>query len=195
LTSNEPRIDIALSGFSGSRYLAGYATMLWRGEGGVLNRRSLLGRVGAAAAVLSVLRPSAQAAAQASSPSARRVRPSDPEWPSAGSWERLNQEVGGRLIRVQSPLAACDPAQENESCREAVRKLQNPYFIGDQAGATQSSGWADAWNSTPSVYAVAARNTGDVAAAVNFARENNLRLVVKGGGHSYQGTSNAAILC
>jgi FAD binding domain/Berberine and berberine like len=28
-------------------------------------------------------------------------------------------------------------------------------------------------------------------AAVNFARENNLRLVVKGGGHSYQGTSNA----
>src|SRR3982074_2994823 len=32
----------------------------------------------------------------------------------------------------------------------------------------------------------------DVVAAVNFARENNLRLVVKGGGHSYQGTSNAA---
>jgi FAD/FMN-containing dehydrogenase len=28
-------------------------------------------------------------------------------------------------------------------------------------------------------------------AAVNFARENRLRLVVKGGGHSYQGTSDA----
>ena len=27
---------------------------------------------------------------------------------------------------------------------------------------------------------------------MNFARENNLRLVVKGGGHSYQGTSNSA---
>ena len=26
---------------------------------------------------------------------------------------------------------------------------------------------------------------------MNFARENDLRLVVKGGGHSYQGTSNA----
>jgi FAD/FMN-containing dehydrogenase len=30
-----------------------------------------------------------------------------------------------------------------------------------------------------------------VAAAVNFARKYRLRLVVKGGGHSYQGTSNA----
>ena len=30
-----------------------------------------------------------------------------------------------------------------------------------------------------------------MVAAVNFARENRLRLVVKGGGHSYQGTSSA----
>lgn len=36
------------------------------------------------------------------------------------------------------------------------------------------------------------RSTEDVVAAVNFARENNLRLVVKGGGHSYQGTSNSS---
>ena len=36
-----------------------------------------------------------------------------------------------------------------------------------------------------------ARSSGDVAAAVNFARDNSLRLVVKGAGHSYQGTSNA----
>jgi FAD/FMN-containing dehydrogenase len=36
------------------------------------------------------------------------------------------------------------------------------------------------------------RNTADVVTAVNFAREHTLRLVVKGGGHSYQGTSSAA---
>ena len=47
------------------------------------------------------------------------------------------------------------------------------------------------WTSRPSTFAVAAETTGDVVAAVNFARENNLRLVVKGGGHSYQGTSSA----
>ncbi len=49
----------------------------------------------------------------------------------------------------------------------------------------------DARISSPSVYAVTAEKTADIVAAVNFARDNNLRLVVKGGGHSYQGTSNA----
>jgi FAD/FMN-containing dehydrogenase len=38
---------------------------------------------------------------------------------------------------------------------------------------------------------VAARETADIVAAVNFARTHKLRLVVKGGGHSYKGTSNA----
>ena len=57
---------------------------------------------------------------------------------------------------------------------------------------TQTLGWVGAWTSRPSVYAVAAKSTADVVAAVNFARTHSLRLVIKGGGHSYQGTSNAA---
>ena len=38
---------------------------------------------------------------------------------------------------------------------------------------------------------MAAQKTSDVVAAVDFARDHRLRLVVKGGGHSYLGTSNA----
>ena len=73
-----------------------------------------------------------------------------------------------------------------------MKSLENPYYISDEPAYTQASGWVDAWTSAPSVYAVAAESTADVAAAVDFARENNLRLVVKGGGHSYQGTSSSA---
>ncbi len=86
-------------------------------------------------------------------------------------------------------MSKTDP---DSAAAELVSKnIRNPYYIGDQPGLTQTLGWVDAWATKPSVYAVAARNANDIAAAVNFARENNLRLVVKGGGHSYQGTSNA----
>jgi hypothetical protein len=61
-----------------------------------------------------------------------------------------------------------------------------------RSALTQTSGGVDAWTSAPSAFAVAATNNADVVAAVNFARENNLRLVIKGGGHSYQGTSSSA---
>src|SRR6202451_1332232 len=121
----------------------------------------------------------------------RRVRPGDPSWPSAASWEKLKQQVGGNLIPVQFPPTACQGASESASCQDVLKNLDNPYYIGDQPGLTQTLGWANAWTTKPSVYAVAARNADDIAAAVNFARDNRLRLVVKGGGHSYQGTSNA----
>jgi len=77
------------------------------------------------------------------------------------------------------------------SQKQIPDNLENPYYLGDQPGLTQTLGWLDAWATRPSVYAVAARNAHDIAAAVNFARENNLRLVIKGAGHSYLGTSNA----
>jgi FAD binding domain-containing protein/berberine-like enzyme len=121
----------------------------------------------------------------------RRVRPSDPGWPSKEAWKRLNDAVGGNLIPVEFPINACLSSSESADCKALFANVRNPYYIGDNPGITQTLGWVDAWETKPSVYAVAARNAGDIAAAVNFARENNLRLVVKGGGHSYQGTSNA----
>ncbi len=73
-----------------------------------------------------------------------------------------------------------------------MRKLRNPYYIGDQHGLTRTNGSVDdAWTVAPSVYAVAARETKDVGEAVNFAPELNMRSVVKGGGHSNHGISNA----
>jgi FAD/FMN-containing dehydrogenase len=121
----------------------------------------------------------------------RRVRPSDPGWPSAAAWKRLDQAVGSRLIKVAPLFAACAGGADT-ACANVLAALKNPYYVGDQPAGTQSVGWLDAWMSAPSAYAVAARTAEDVAAAVNFARHNKLRLVVKGGGHSYQGTSDSA---
>lgn len=119
----------------------------------------------------------------------RRVRPTDPAWPSAATWQKFSSDLGGRVIKVESPLVACATSQSR--CEEVFHLLQNPYWIGDQPGATQTSGWLDAWTSKPSAYAVAAQSTADVVAAVDFARRHDLRLVVKGGGHSYHGASSA----
>jgi hypothetical protein len=111
----------------------------------------------------------------------RRVRPSDSAWPSSGTWEGLNREVSGRLLKLESPFVDCGAESGDAACREALDHIKNPYFIGDQPALTQASGWVDAWTSRPSAFAVAAVSTADVVAAVNFARQHNLRLVIKGG--------------
>jgi len=121
-----------------------------------------------------------------------RRRPSDANWPSQAAWKRLNDEVDGNLIPVDFPIEACFKDVRSAGCQTLYNNIRNPYYIGDQPGLTQTLGWVDAWVSKPSVYVVAANHADHIAAAVNFARENDLRLVVKGGGHSYQGTSNAA---
>jgi FAD/FMN-containing dehydrogenase len=158
-----------------------------------MTRKSFLKRL-SSLPILSALSPHLMGSARGASPSpspASRVRPSDPGWPDNAAWEKLNQTVGGRLIKVESPLAGY--AAADAAAREKlIKDLQNPFYIGDQPGATESTGWVDAWMSAPSVYAIAAQTTDDVVAGVNFARTNNLRLVVKGGGHSYTGGSNAA---
>ncbi len=120
-----------------------------------------------------------------------RRRPSDADWPSKAAWQRLNDEVDGNLISVEFPIDACIKDVDGPGCKNLIANIKNPYYIGDHPGLTQTLGWVDAWFAKPSVFAVAAKNAHHVAAAIKFAGENDLRLVVKGGGHSYQGTSNA----
>jgi FAD/FMN-containing dehydrogenase len=139
-------------------------------------RRQLLGTALALAGASVRGAPFAQAAARG------RVRPGAPGWPSETDWRELGETVGGRLKRGALPDLA-DPA---------VRKLlSDPFYVGDQPGLTQSSGWLGAWRSSPSAYVVEAESASDVAAVVRFARAHDLRLVIKGRGHSYLGGSTA----
>jgi FAD/FMN-containing dehydrogenase len=142
-----------------------------------MKRRSLLGGALALPLVVRV-----QAAPFA------RVRPGAPGWPSDTAWAQLRTSVGGRLLKGKSVADVC---RSGTACSDLFKELKNPYFIGDDPNLSQTTGWVDAWTSQPSAYVVAAQSSADVAAAVRFARDNRLRLVVRGGGHSYLGTSNA----
>lgn len=113
---------------------------------------------------------------------ASRVRPGMAAWPTSADWGGLNRAIGNRLEAVTVPKL--EPAA-------ARTLLSNPFYLGDQPGLTQMSGWVDAWKSAPSAYVVKAKSAADVSKAVLFAQAHRLRLVVKGGGHSYFGGSNA----
>ncbi|WP_422506985.1 FAD-binding protein [Stenotrophomonas sp. GZD-301] len=115
-----------------------------------------------------------------------RVRPGSAGWPCDAEWARLSRAVGGRLSIPQSPFLGDATARA-----EALAQIRNPFYIGDQPALTQTSGYYGAWRSVPSARAVAATGSADVAAAVDFARRHRLRLAIKGGGHSYHGTSCA----
>jgi hypothetical protein len=63
-----------------------------------------------------------------------RVRPGDSAWPSEASWDRLSLDVGGRLVKVQSPLAACLSAIEPQLCA-CLQGIKEPYFLGRRGRA------------------------------------------------------------
>src|SRR5579863_3043228 len=119
-----------------------------------MRRRSLL--KGAAAAAIGFASSSAMAAATTGP--RRRVRPGDPGWPDEAAWGRLKNAVGGRLIKPEPLAAACDADARSVACTSLFKELGNPYYVGDQPGGTQVSGWLDAWTPKVSAWAVAARS-------------------------------------
>lgn len=104
--------------------------------------------------------------------------------PPASEWEKLNQAVGGRLIYQKNPFTL-------SQIDEIVKIYQNPYLVQEQPWGTELTGWLQAWATVASPYVLAAQNTDDIVAAVNFARKHKVKLAIKGCAHDYLGRSCA----
>ena len=120
-----------------------------------------------------------------------RCVPGQPCWPSDAEWQAFAAGLHGKLEQPKPPLAECTTNPSGDACAAAIKNSKNPFFLQDQPGGTQSTGWLGAWSSAPSAYAVVAADAADIVASVDFARKHGMRLVIKGTGHDYLGRSNA----
>ncbi len=126
-----------------------------------------------------------------------KATPNDASWPSLSQWNTLNQTLSGHLLNPLPPASSCHVSYpgSNITCAEVTNSWSNMTFHQNNPVST-------AWNnmnndscvpdpSTPCsglgypVYVVNASSVNDVKLAVDFARENNLRLNVKASGHDY----------
>ncbi|KAF2687487.1 FAD-binding domain-containing protein [Lentithecium fluviatile CBS 122367] len=140
------------------------------------------------------------------------VVPNDPCWPSPSTFSTLNTTLSGHLIQTQPPASVCYPTQPNYDptlCTSILRSwFQSNFHASDPASigwlwwahnpcppiypnGTSVTGNPDAGSKGCSVgaypaYAVNATEVGHVVAAVGWARETGVRLVVKSTGHSFQ---------
>ena len=134
-----------------------------------------------------------------SSPSCKAI-PGSPSWPSQSKWHALNSSISGRLLQPAPPAAVCHPSQptyNSAACAIITAEWGNVDLYAEDP---ISNAWPN-WNNDsclpflPSpcsgegfpIYAVNATCVDDVKKAVNFARENNVRLIVKATGHDYLG--------
>jgi hypothetical protein len=125
-----------------------------------------------------------------------KVQPEDSAWPTESQWARFNTSVEGRLLRPRPVGEACypGPAYNNDTCTFLVGPAKNTRFFFDDPlsmlttwgqGATclallNTTGRTCTLGGSP-IYVVNATSVKHIQMAVNFARNQNLRLVIKYG--------------
>lgn len=147
-----------------------------------------------------ILESSSVAIAESTSAKVPRARlgcktfPGDANWPSDTEWSHLNSSVDGALLRPLPPAAVCylnSPAFDSERCNFLLQNasrttfyLDDPVTIltqwpqGNTCLAVRNSTGNCTQGGFPS-YVVNATSVRQVQAAVKFAREHNIRLIIK----------------
>ncbi|GJC81678.1 FAD-linked oxidoreductase ZEB1 [Colletotrichum liriopes] len=132
-------------------------------------------------------------------------------WPKTNAWNKLNTTVEGNLNIHIPPEAACHNTfngtlgtvntYDASKCAEVIAEYTDEQWTTDQLGLNL---WKYFTNATcqptenPSepctlgnygVYAIKATKKQHVKAGIDFARDNNLRLIIRNTGHDFIGRS------
>ncbi|KAI0017750.1 FAD-binding domain-containing protein [Xylariomycetidae sp. FL0641] len=135
-----------------------------------------------------------------------RVLPGDSAWPSSDAWAELNSTVNGNLIAAVPIASVCHDDPFNNYDSSACTNVQDTYDltelhnVGDPVDIlntyfknytcdpfTDRSEPCELGNLASYVIDVA--GVSDIQAGIQFAKEQNVRLVIKNTGHDYAGKS------
>lgn len=119
-------------------------------------------------------------------------------WPLATKWQSLNSTVQGRLVATVPIGTPChDPTYDAAACAALQQQWTNPLTHIPSSSSIMQSYFAnqscDPFTDRTKpctlgnyvAYAIKAQSTADVAAALAFAKANNIRVVVRNTGHEF----------
>lgn len=138
-----------------------------------------------------------------------RCFPGDEFWPSSAEWDVFNQTVGGRLIQtvpVASPCHDSFPGVsfDNATCADIRANWIHPEFHDKTSHSPMAAFFAnescDPFTDRAAQcvvgsyvqYAVNASGASDYIETLAFAKQRNIRLVIRNTGHDYLGKSTGA---
>ncbi|KAJ5613663.1 hypothetical protein N7528_007317 [Penicillium herquei] len=137
-----------------------------------------------------------------------RLLPGDKAWPSESTWSELDRVLGGALIKTVPLAASCYPSwpeYDSAKCTDVgddwevsymhaadPASIMWPLFEGRSCLPTNMNTSSTCTIGGYSSYAVNVSTVAQIQLAVNFARNSNVRLVVKNTGHDFNGKSTGA---
>lgn len=130
----------------------------------------------------------------------------DANWPSTSDWAALNTSINGVLLKTQPVASSCypeNPFNSSDSCDEVEANWNYSYFHASLPESIDSPIYANnsclppnatgytatkgcSINGLPQ-YIVNATTEQQIATAMRWASERNIRIVVKGTGHELNG--------
>jgi len=138
-----------------------------------------------------------------------RFIPGDAGWPSKGTWDSLNKTVGGRLIAnipIGSPCyhstfdvvtqkydlstynaASCAAVQQAWHTpplhEQSSSSVMQTYFANDSCNPIADQSGGKCGIGSYAQYSINVTGDADAVAGIAFAKEHNIRLLVRNTGH------------